>query len=149
MPAASDGGKEVCKFCKHMDKKKCGCYGGWYDPSTGERGPWPRPLKDYDKIVKLRGGKTKTVHCEEFEYPAGTDGGRFQLWIDGKWAGNITKEKEASKGPDMMPSYSRDFTEEFVDAVGLDDKRSPADKERAMKAWLSKLKEQGDESDDE
>jgi hypothetical protein len=105
---------------------------GWYDPLTKERRSWPSPLEDYYKDVRVRDIQ---------------DG--FQLYIDGNYAGDITKEKEASKGPDIVANYSRNFTEEFVDTVELDDTRSPTQKESALKAWLAKLKEHGNESGDD
>jgi sugar diacid utilization regulator len=80
-----------------MDRNKCGCIGGlgWYDSATGLVRPWPRVISKETKTVRVRdkvhGKKTKTIQCEDREYPVNDPKGQFQLWIDDKWAGDITE----------------------------------------------------------
>ncbi len=42
------------------------------------------------------------VKFQTREYPAGTEGGRYQLWFDGRWAEDITRNMEAKKGAEVM-----------------------------------------------
>ena len=71
--------------------------GKWSEDITDKMGPapmeggWPRLLNKETKTRKLRGGNTRQVVCNTYEFPAETRRGRLQLWIDGTWAGDITE----------------------------------------------------------
>lgn len=47
------------------------------------------------KNRRIPGQKDKLCAYETRQYPAGTIGGRYQRWIDGKWVADITQEVEA------------------------------------------------------
>ncbi len=75
---------------------------------------WPKQLQTKWKRVVVRGeygwGYERDAVFETREYPAGTEGGRYQLWFDGRWAEDITSDMEARKGVEVMsyldrPSY--------------------------------------------
>ena len=70
--------------------------------AAGMDGAWPKVLERKMKSVRLRGNKEKVCVFETREYPAGTEGGRYQLWIDGRWAEDITRNMEATKGAEVM-----------------------------------------------
>ncbi len=71
-------------------------------------GAWPKVLETRWTRCKVRpvlvGRRINEVFCrfETREYPAGTEGGRYQLWFDGRWAEDITRNMEAKKGAEVM-----------------------------------------------
>jgi hypothetical protein len=118
MPAASDGGG-TCKFCKDMDRNKCGCIGGlgWYDSATGLMRPWPRVISNKKKSVRVRdkvhGTRRKEIECEKREYSVTDPKGQYQLWIDGNWAQNITEitKKEMQKITEKIQEMEKSKSE--------------------------------------
>ena len=68
-------------------------------------GAWPKVLETRWKrwrVRGVRGGNEFFLCFETREYPAGTEGGRYQLWFDGRWAEDITRNMEATKGAEVM-----------------------------------------------
>lgn len=68
-------------------------------------GAWPKVLETRWKNWKVTGrhGPNQLGLCfETREYPAGTEGGRYQLWFDGRWAEDITRNMEALEGAEVM-----------------------------------------------
>ena len=68
---------------------------------------WPKELQTKWKSVVVRAGTERMAVFETREYPAGTEGGRYQLWFDGRWAEDITSDMEAREGAEVMSYIDR------------------------------------------
>lgn len=109
-------------------------------------GPWPKVLDTEVKTVRMRGQKEKVCVFQTREYPAGTEGGRYQLWIDGIWAEDITRKMEATKGPESMSyldGHSADEAAAEREKLGRDATRSEEKSAEALAAALERLRRFG------
>lgn len=65
-------------------------------------GAWPRVLQTETKTVRERGGTERVCVVETREYAAGTEGGQYQLWIDDRWAEDVTDDAPAPEWLDRV-----------------------------------------------
>lgn len=79
-----------------------------------------RVLKTWMKTVRLRGGKEKVCVYQTRAYAKGTARGQYQLWIDGRWAEDITA-KVGAEPMAWSDGNSADETAEELEKLGLDD----------------------------